>query len=97
MLSPSSTVDPTSDLIQQILLDPHAVLVVMFIFNSRQNLPSQVRSLEEEMVRLKEELRKSEVNRDELSAELMKNRQLKVESRVSGLPNCKCRMFMHIG
>ena len=49
------------------------------------------------MVQLKEELKKSEVNRDELSAELMKNRQLKVESRVSGFPNCKCRMFPHIG
>ena len=56
---------------------------MMCLVNSVQiPVPSQVRSQEEEVVQLKQELKTSEVNREELSKELMKYRQTKVESSV---------------
>ena len=62
---------------------------MMCLFNSVQiPVPSQVRSLEEEVVQLKQELKTSEVNREELSIELMKYRQTKVESSV--------RLYMNV-
>ena len=52
-----------------------------------QNWPSKVQCLEDKVVRLEQELKKSEMNREELSAELMECRKVIVESRVSGTEN----------
>ena len=54
-----------------------------------QNWSSQVQSLEEELVRLKQKLKESEVGRQGLSAELQECRKIKVESGVSGTEKCE--------
>ena len=41
------------------------------------------------MARLKQQLKKSEVDRDELSAELRECRKIKVEPGVSGTEDCE--------
>ena len=45
---------------------------------------SRVSSLEEEVVQLKQELKTSELNREELSAEVREYRKVKIEHGVSG-------------
>ena len=47
------------------------------------------------MAQLKQELNKSEMNRDELSAELREYRNVKVESRVSGFANYKYGIYVY--
>ena len=62
------------------------LLCICYLF---QNWPSKVQCLEEEVVRLKQELKESEMNREELSAELRKRRKIKVESGVCGTEYCE--------
>ena len=53
---------------------------------------SQVLSLEEEVVQLRQELKTSELNREELSAEVRGYRKAKMEPGVSGPGRCTvCR------
>ena len=42
------------------------------------------------MARLKQQLKESEVDREELSAELRECRKIKVEPGVSGTEDCEC-------
>ena len=49
---------------------------------------SQVSSLEEEVVQLKQELKTSELSQEELSAEVREYRKVKMESGVSGSEGC---------
>ena len=53
-----------------------------------QDLVSQVLSLEEEVVQLKQKLKASELNREELSAEVRGYRKAKMEPWVSGPERC---------
>ena len=53
-----------------------------------QGLVSQVLSLEEEVVQLRQELKASELNREELSAEVRRYRKAKMEPKVSGPERC---------
>ena len=53
-----------------------------------QNWPSKLQCLEDKVVRLEQELEKSEMNREELSAELMECHKI-IESGVSGTENCE--------
>ena len=53
-----------------------------------QGLVSQVLSLEEEVVQLRQELKASELNREELSAEVRGYRKAKMEPGVSGPERC---------
>ena len=52
-------------------------------FNLFQSWPSHVTALEGEVAQLRLELKKAELNREELSAELRKIRKIKVEPGVS--------------
>ena len=57
-----------------------------------QGLMSQVRCLEEEVVQLRQELKTSELNREELSAEVRGYRKAKMEPGVSEPERCTvCR------
>ena len=61
----------------------------MQICNLFQNQQSQDSSLEEEVVRLKQELQqKSKVDEEEFSAELRECRKIEMESRVSSIEDC---------
>ena len=53
-----------------------------------QGLVSQVLSLEEEVVQLRQELKASELNREELSAEVRGYGKAKMEPGVSGPERC---------
>ena len=53
-----------------------------------QGLVSQVLSLEEEVVQLRQELKTSELNREELSLEVRGYRKAKMEPGVSGPERC---------
>ena len=67
----------------------HCACVVCLSINSVQSLLSQVSSLEEEVTQLKQQLKKSEVDREELSAELRGCRKIKVEPGVSDTDDCE--------
>ena len=85
----------------------HIYIIAMILFGSHpacvfvyccafatylfQSWTSHVQSLEEEVVQLKQELQKSEVDREQLSAELRECR--KMESRVSSSEDCECTLF----
>ena len=67
----------------------HCACVLCSCINSVQSWPSQVASLEEEVAQLKQQLKKSKVDREELSAELRECRKIKVEPGVSGTEDCE--------
>ena len=48
------------------------------------------------MAQLKQQLKKSEVDREELSAELRECRKIKVEPRVSGTDDCEYTQMFRI-
>ena len=74
----------------QVLSPLLARSALIYSINLFQTGQSQVSPLEEEVAQLKQELKKSEMDREELLAELREYRRIKVEARVSASEDCVC-------